>query len=532
MSLLAKTERGVFARCFPATEVYPILDAWTEATAYFGVTRYAGPRGGNRPVVELTCLYADLDVYRQADLVAVPPAVLADMILRRIDMLGLPAPSFLIDSGRGYYALWLIEPLPGQAVLRWQAAQRCLVGLLAPLGADPACCDAARVLRIPGTVNPRSGRVVTVVRGDARRYAFDALADQIYRAAGRPTRGELAARRMRKEGDGQSKAVRGLPPAARFAAVLRDLERFRLAWGGDIAEGLRNSWLHLVATALTFVTPADEIETEAQRLAALGTPGLPAAEVKATIQAAVRRAEATTGRFEGPASDPRLHYSGARMAEILGIGRDIAEALGLEQIIAPELRRDRRNAARRAKRKATGGQSRGKFLEGRAVSREKPWIALGISRSTWYARGLHGTMDAEPASTGVASASEAPRTGPVPQQGALSAAEGPERSSSDRGNSEGQALPPKPAGDPTSPKNGPTGGLRKRRGRRSRWGVSTKRRLCSSGSRTPSSLRRVRRRTSPLELSFVPGPGTETSSAVYRMIRSTSSSVIASSVRS
>ena len=253
VSLLAKTGNGVFARCFPAEEVHPVLPTWMETTAYFGVTRYAGPRGGARPVAELTCLYADLDTYRVPELAPLAREALAETVLRRIGALGLPEPSFLIDSGRGLYALWMIDPLSGQALPRWRAAQRCLVGLLAPLGADPACCDPARVLRIPGTLNGRCGRVVTVVRGDGRPHAFDDLADRIYQVAKRPTRGELAARRRRRAGDDAADVVRGLPPAARFAAVLRDLERFRLAWGGEIPEGFRNSWLHLVATALGFV---------------------------------------------------------------------------------------------------------------------------------------------------------------------------------------------------------------------------------------------------------------------------------------
>ncbi len=438
VSLLAKTGNGVFARCFPAEEVHPVLPTWMETTAYFGVTRYAGPRGGARPVAELTCLYADLDTYRVPELAPLAREALAETVIRRIGALGLPEPSFLIDSGRGLYALWMIDPLSGQALPRWRAAQRCLVGLLAPLGADPACCDPARVLRIPGTLNGRCGRVVTVVRGDGRPHAFDDLADRIYQVAKRPTRGELAARRRRRAGDDAADVVRGLPPAARFAAVLRDLERFRLAWGGEIPEGFRNCWLHLVATALGFVAPADEVEGRARRHATLGTPGLPDAEVKATVKAAVGRAEAATGRFEGPAGDPRLHYSGARMAEILGIDRAMSEALGLEQIIPPDLRRDRRNAARRARRKAAGGQSRDEFLESRTVSKEKPWIALGISRSTWYARRLREAADAEPSSTEGASTPDAGRTGPVPQQGALGPAEGPERSSR---NSETRVLP-------------------------------------------------------------------------------------------
>lgn len=267
VSLLAKLERGVVARCYPAAEIGPVLPTWLETAAYVGLNRYAGPRGGGPPVMELTCLYADLDTYRQPELMFLERAEIEETILGRIDSYGLPPPSILVDSRRGYYALWLIEPLSGRALQRWQAAQRCLVGRLAPLGADPACCDAARVLRIPGTTNGKAGRIVTIVRGDGRRYRFDDLEDVIYRAAGRPTRRQLTARRRVDEtGDDAPKIVRGLPPAMRFAAVLRDLERFRTAWGGEIPEGLRNSWLHLVVTALGFVLPADEVEAEARRL--------------------------------------------------------------------------------------------------------------------------------------------------------------------------------------------------------------------------------------------------------------------------
>jgi hypothetical protein len=416
-------------------------------TAYVALNRYAGPRGGGRPVVELTCLYADLDTYRQPEFMFLDRAEIEEAILGRIDSYGLPVPSVLVDSGRGFYALWLIEPLSGRALQRWQVAQRCLVERLAPLGADPACCDAARVLRIPGTVNGKVGRMVTVVRGDGRRYRFDDLADAIYRAADRPTRRQLAARRGADKAVDDSPTTRGLPPAMRFVAVLRDLERFRTAWGGEIPEGLRNTWLHLVVTALGFVLPADEIEAEARRLAALGTPGLPEAEVKATLKAAILRAEAVAGRFHGLASDPRLHYSGHRMAEILGIDCGMAKAIGLEQIVPEDLRRDRRNAARRARRAAAGGQSRETYLAGRRVSRERPWEALGMSRSTWYARGLHEGESMPPAPSDGLSTPRMDWTGAVTQQGAPGAAEGPERSSR---NSDDSEPIPSPPGGPTA----------------------------------------------------------------------------------
>ena len=100
-------------------------------------------------------------------------------------------------------------------------------------------------------------------------------------------------------------------------------------------------------------------------------PGLPESEIKATIKAAVARAESVVGPFKGPAHDPRLNYSGARMAEILGIDGAMADALGLEQIIPPDLRRDRgtRDVA------ATRGR-------GRASARQVPRRELGVTGKT------------------------------------------------------------------------------------------------------------------------------------------------------
>jgi hypothetical protein len=452
VSLLAKTGTAIFARCFAPDEVAPVLETWLQTTAYVSVNRYAGPRGGRRPISALNCLYADLDVYTRPDLMFLDPGEAEDAIVRRMAALELPEPSMLIDSGRGFYVLWLIDPLPGQAVRRWHAAERCLVELLAPLGADPVCCDAARVLRIPGTINRKADRIVTVVRGDGSRHAFDDLADRIYRAAGRPSRGEIAARRRRRPEDKPSDAGRGLPPAARFGAVLRDLERLRLSWGGEAPEGLRNSWLHLVATALGHVLPADQIEAEAWRQAARGAPGLRDTEVRATVKAAVARAEAVVGLFRGVPGDARLHYSGERMAEILGVDRAMAETLGLEQVVPPDLRHDRNNAARRARRKAGGGRSRAEYLAVSGASRERPWDALGIKRATYYARGLHRKAG-EPSKAAASSASDAGWTGPVSQQGAHRAAGGPERSSRNRENPALRQTPP--SGQP-NPENEPT----------------------------------------------------------------------------
>lgn len=387
VTLMAMHGSSTSSRCMGAEEAAAVADVWAEAQSFLSLNRFHGPRRVDRLAV-LNALYVDLDVYKEPHF-SLPRHEIARLLGLHLAATGLPDPSYIVDSGRGFYVVYLIDPCPARALPRWTAAQRCLVDLLKPFGADAACVDAARVLRLPGTVNPRARAVVTVVEGTGVRYGIDGLADAIFRACGRPTRTQL---RERKAGTASPGTGRGLHPRDRFAAVLRDLESIRAAWGGSIPEGIRNIWLHLAVTGLTFTVAPDEIVPEAMRLAAIATPGLPPSEVRATAKAAVARAEAVSGGYLGPDRDPRLNYSGERMCEVLGVSRVMAEALALEQIIPQVLRTERRNARRREKRQKGGGLSREEYLAQNPASREKPWETLGIGRSVYYERTRAGLV--------------------------------------------------------------------------------------------------------------------------------------------
>ncbi|MFN3613055.1 MAG: DNA-primase RepB domain-containing protein [Rubrimonas sp.] len=186
------------SRTFKPREAAKWVADWIAQPAYCAVNRFHGPRGRGR-LAQLNALYVDLDVYRQRWLADVPRETLPSFILDWMRASGVPAPSFLVDSGRGYYVLWLVNPLPAQAEPRWRAAQSALVRHLASLGADPACTDASRVLRMPGSVNGKVGRVVRVVAGDGQRHDFDMLEDAVYAACGRPSRKVLKERAEKRE---------------------------------------------------------------------------------------------------------------------------------------------------------------------------------------------------------------------------------------------------------------------------------------------------------------------------------------------
>ena len=129
------------------------------------VSAYLGQNGfrdtGTRTVDSvsaLTGVFVDLDTYNVGLTFAGPDDVL-DAIAALVPR--LPAPTLVISSGRGWYASWVFpNPLPASDLGRWQYVENALVEVLAPLGADPVAKDAARVLRIAGSFNPKANRRV------------------------------------------------------------------------------------------------------------------------------------------------------------------------------------------------------------------------------------------------------------------------------------------------------------------------------------------------------------------------------------
>jgi len=362
-----------------------LAECCTDTSAYISLHRFHGPRR-DAHLAEINALYLDLDV----DLV--PPELSRDRVAwsRRfsldIEHHGIPAPSFLTHTGRGLAAIWMLDPMPPQARKRWKAAQKALIDLYHRLGADPRCCDTARVFRLPGSVNPKSGRMVEVMAGTLQRYPFDDLADRIYLACGRPTRSDLIKRartgggQKKKEGPRRS----GLSPRLRFAAVQNDLERLLDAWGDRVPEGRRNSWLHLWSTCLTHLDEPGDIEARIYDMAETATPGLSANEVRAIAKHAVEKA--ALPRSVKPTMDGRYYYSGSAIADILGVSDQCARDLGLAQIFSRAERKRRKALKERARRAASGAMSREDYLTANAISRTKPWVEAGVSRATWYRR--------------------------------------------------------------------------------------------------------------------------------------------------
>lgn len=247
-----------------ARQLAGVTDIFMSQQTFYGWRRIA-------QLAQLAAAYVDLD-YHKTSWRGFAPAYVADQALRALDDQRMPTPSCILFTGRGLLCLWFHDIVPRSALPRWNAMQKALGEGLRDFGADARALDAARVFRLVGTVNSKSGETVRLIWSDRlepTRWDFDTLADEILPH----TRAEihsLAAERAKRKANGRS----AVAPAVRLTAgtwwetVLSDLQKLRrVRWFGELPSGQRDTWLFLAVNAMSWLCPPAVLKREALALA-------------------------------------------------------------------------------------------------------------------------------------------------------------------------------------------------------------------------------------------------------------------------
>jgi hypothetical protein len=256
-SLDAGGRRGMTQRCFRLSELEAVINhSQGRVDHYLAQNSFRAPRRRTTELAGLTSCYLDLDIYK----LGLGQEVAAARVAPMCDAWNIPRP-WIFSSGRGLYLKWIFDSfLPGAAHGRWHHVQRRLCEIFAPLGADQRALDAARVLRVTGSVNPRSKTVAAVLDDKPARANFDDMANALLprvrmtppdRAATRQLQAACQAARLARAtraGGPPASAGRINGPDSWLAGIEADvlaLARMR----GQAMDGSRELAVHLVMNA-------------------------------------------------------------------------------------------------------------------------------------------------------------------------------------------------------------------------------------------------------------------------------------------
>lgn len=176
IALLRKTANGVHQRHYTANVIEEYLTDWVTYDSYFSMNTFYTPKRLITNLKEIRTAFVDIDCQNTLFTVEQVEAQL------KADYFGqlIPTPNLIIHSGRGLNLVWLMDPISGLAVERWNRLQKAIFEKVKSLGADPKAVDAARVFRLAGSINSKNNAVVSCDILHDYRYSLEEMAEEYF----------------------------------------------------------------------------------------------------------------------------------------------------------------------------------------------------------------------------------------------------------------------------------------------------------------------------------------------------------------
>lgn len=138
---------------------------------YISMNTFTKNSRSTKDLKRLCNLYVDLDIYKSRYKDVDKEAILSELAETKFGSV-LPWPTAVIDSGGGMYLIWHLRNEDRNALPRYLSVEQYLVNALMDYGADRACTDASRILRVPGTINSKCGKTVRVMYHQDTAYTL------------------------------------------------------------------------------------------------------------------------------------------------------------------------------------------------------------------------------------------------------------------------------------------------------------------------------------------------------------------------
>lgn len=337
-------------------DISSVLSQWLGEDVYFSQNTFYRPSRKIEYIRQLRALYVDVDNY----LLNLDPEWVIGSMEAGLFRDKLPEPNIIIHSGRGLALVWLLEPVPAKALPLWQAVENYLVRQLASFGGDAKASDAARILRMGGTVNSKVNEPVLVQYRHEYRYQL--------RDIEREYLPPLSPKKLREQADAEAKVHHKMYKVyslhyARLTDLVKlcELREWAVTGHREVILFLYRYW------SCCFLADTEEALQGTIELNEQFTEPLPRREVIQATRSAEKafyaKSNPEANRIAKEKGYPGAGYnvSNGKLMEWLNITED--EQKHMQTIIGRPVKYARNNHRRSEARRAAGKQTRDQYTQ-------------------------------------------------------------------------------------------------------------------------------------------------------------------------
>lgn len=156
IALFKKIKNGSLQHHYKIDSIEKGLQQWLQTDSYISMNTFYTPKRLVTNLKQIRTSFVDIDcqnIDRSAEEISY-------LLKKEYFGISLPTPNLMIYSGRGLNLLWMLEPMSGLALERWEKLQRVIYKTVESLGADNKALDASRVFRLAGSTNSKNNAQV------------------------------------------------------------------------------------------------------------------------------------------------------------------------------------------------------------------------------------------------------------------------------------------------------------------------------------------------------------------------------------
>ena len=176
-AILAKWDgQNLSDRLFGQNEFFDALkECEGISDCYFSINSFYCEKRTTANIRHLNAFIIDYDYYKISDFKDISPENMYELIKPTLPV----EPTAVIDSGRGLYCIFALDHCSYHMTELYRHVYKNLISNQIQFGADPKATLVTQVIRIPGSINSRSGKSVRVIEANENRYKLPDLAKML-----------------------------------------------------------------------------------------------------------------------------------------------------------------------------------------------------------------------------------------------------------------------------------------------------------------------------------------------------------------